>query len=94
MLRASRTEQRLRLDVFAEMIGYHWTTVSRWERGECFPSLRALHDWCEALGVQLTLTDNRLSLISATDTARKIPTMAVPLDAAETVCHRRVMNKP
>lgn len=54
-LRAIRNKQRLRLDVLAEMIGYHWVTVSRWERGEKQPSLQALHDWCEALGVTLAL---------------------------------------
>lgn len=52
-LRRERERQRLRRDVLAEMIGYHWATVGRWERGECHPSLQVLHDWSEALGVEL-----------------------------------------
>lgn len=55
-LRALRRAQRLRLDVLAEMLGYHVMSVGRWERGESYPSIQALHDWCQALGVKLTLT--------------------------------------
>ncbi len=55
-LRAVRKSQGLRLDVLAEIIGYHWVTVSRWERGERLPSFQALHDWSQALGVNPTVT--------------------------------------
>ena len=52
-LREVRRRQRLRRDVLAEIMGYHWQTVGRWERGESTPSCQALHDWCEALGLKL-----------------------------------------
>lgn len=57
-LRAARKAQRLRIDVLGEMLGYHWATVSRWERGIASPSLQALQDWCQALGVELTIAAN------------------------------------
>jgi transcriptional regulator with XRE-family HTH domain len=53
-LRREREAKRLRRDVMAEMLGYHWMTVGRWERGESLPSFQALHDWCQVLDVNLT----------------------------------------
>ena len=54
-LRQERERQRLKREVLAETLGYHRMTVGRWERGETMPSFQALHDWCEALGVTLTI---------------------------------------
>jgi transcriptional regulator with XRE-family HTH domain len=55
LLRAARRDQRLRIDVLGEMLGYHWVTISRWERGLVSPPLQALQDWSQALGVKLTI---------------------------------------
>jgi DNA-binding transcriptional regulator YiaG len=39
----------------ASDLGYHWTTLGRWERGENLPSFQALRDWCQQLGVRPTI---------------------------------------
>lgn len=59
LLRAARRDQRLRIDVLGEMLGYHWATISRWERGLVSPSLQALQDWCQALGLELTIAASK-----------------------------------
>jgi transcriptional regulator with XRE-family HTH domain len=41
----------------AKRLGYHWTTLSRWENGHKIPGFLALHDWCDALGVRLTTSE-------------------------------------
>jgi DNA-binding XRE family transcriptional regulator len=52
-LRLLRGQTREQL---AEVIGLHPMIISRYERGETTPSLRKLHDWCEALNVTLSIT--------------------------------------
>lgn len=44
-----------RIDL-AESSGYHVQIIGRYERGETTPSLQALTDLAEALGLRVTLT--------------------------------------
>jgi len=53
-LRSIRREQGITVEALSKKIGYHWTTISRWENGHCIPAFLALHDWCEGLGQRLT----------------------------------------
>lgn len=41
----------------ADAMGYHPQMLGRWERGEATPSVQRLHDWCDALGVTLTVIE-------------------------------------
>jgi transcriptional regulator with XRE-family HTH domain len=52
-----RVSRRIKREVIAERLGYHKMTVGRWERGENQPSLQALHDWAEVLGVEIAIND-------------------------------------
>lgn len=55
-LRSERIRRGIGLIDVAENIGYHRVTISRWERGIDYPSIAALADWCEALGVNLHIS--------------------------------------
>lgn len=55
-LRRIRREQGLRLIDLEEIVGCHRTTLGRWERGDDYPDLANLQDWCQALGVDLSIS--------------------------------------
>lgn len=50
-----RRERRITQKELAESTGYGRRTIISWEAFTRMPSLRALEDWCEALGVQLSV---------------------------------------
>jgi len=54
-LRHERRQQGLGLIDIAVCIGYHKTTIGRWERGEDYPSIAALADWCQVLDLELQI---------------------------------------
>lgn len=54
-LRLERQRQEITLYDVGAAIGYHYTTIGRWERGQDYPSIAALADWCQALGLRLSL---------------------------------------
>lgn len=56
-LRAVREQRGIPRKVLAHQIGYDVNTLVKWERGTILPSLQALHDWCQGLGVELILDD-------------------------------------
>jgi transcriptional regulator with XRE-family HTH domain len=43
------------LSKFSERLGYDYSTVGGWERGERTPTYKALRDWCDALNVTLEI---------------------------------------
>jgi transcriptional regulator with XRE-family HTH domain len=55
VLRRERLQLGLTLYDVAADIGYHYTTIGRWERGQDYPSIAALADWCEALGLGISI---------------------------------------
>lgn len=55
-LQAKRRERGIGRVPLAVDLGYSPTSLGRWERGEFYPSLQALHDWCEGLGVALRIS--------------------------------------
>jgi transcriptional regulator with XRE-family HTH domain len=54
-LRDIRRKQKITQKQLAEATGYGRRTLISWEAFTRTPSLRALEDWCEALGVQLSV---------------------------------------
>ena len=52
-LKAERLAQGKAIVDLALELGYSPTSLARWERGEFIPSVQALHDWAEGLGVEL-----------------------------------------
>lgn len=54
-LRRERVRRNITLYDVEAAIGYHYTTIGRWERGQDYPSIAALEDWCQALGTQLEI---------------------------------------
>ncbi len=54
-LRRIRQQKGLRLIDLQEIVGCHRTTLGRWERGDDYPDLANLQDWCEGLGVALSV---------------------------------------
>lgn len=52
-LRAEREARKCPRKVVAYQMGYDATTLAKWEHGTILPSLQALHDWCEVLGLNL-----------------------------------------
>lgn len=54
-LRTVRQGKGLKLIELASAIGCHRTTLGRWERGIDYPDLANLEDWCEALGIRLSV---------------------------------------
>jgi transcriptional regulator with XRE-family HTH domain len=51
-LRAEREAKKHPRKVIAYKMGYDEKTLAKWEWGTILPSLQALHDWCEVLGVE------------------------------------------
>lgn len=56
-LRAQRRAQGLSQEKLAKRIGIDRNHLSKWESGNMLPRLRGLFDWCDALGVKLTIVD-------------------------------------
>lgn len=54
-LRQRRQEMHLRQIDVGEIAGYVETQITRWESGRENPRFRALCDWCDALGLELTV---------------------------------------
>jgi transcriptional regulator with XRE-family HTH domain len=54
-------------------------TLGRWERGEIFPTLENLSDWCAALGYELAIRQN----------ARTVLAEKIPFPTAERMMVRR-----
>jgi len=52
-LREHRRRRGIRLIDLQEAVGYHRTAIGNWERGKYSPTLVALADLCEAIGVTL-----------------------------------------
>lgn len=56
-LRAIREHRGITRATLAPKIGYNVHTLTKWERGTIIPSLQAIYDWCEVLGVELMIDD-------------------------------------
>jgi transcriptional regulator with XRE-family HTH domain len=56
-LRQVRESRGIPRKVIEYKIGYHKMTIGRWERGDTQPSLQALHDWCQVLGVEIGINE-------------------------------------
>lgn len=54
-LRAERVGQHITLADLAKRTGYGREQMNQWELGKYLPSVRALQNWCDALGLELTL---------------------------------------
>lgn len=54
-LRDQRRRRGIRLSDLQESVGYHRTAIGNWERGKYSPTLVALADLCEALGLRLDI---------------------------------------
>lgn len=54
-LRARREQLGMSRNALAIRTGYHRSTLERYEIGINVPTLRKLNDWCQALGVRLTV---------------------------------------
>jgi transcriptional regulator with XRE-family HTH domain len=54
-LRDVRLAKKLPRKVIAYKMGYDEKTLAKWEWGTNLPSLQALHDWCEVLGMKPTI---------------------------------------
>jgi transcriptional regulator with XRE-family HTH domain len=54
-LRARRRDRGIRLIDLQEAVGYHRTAIGNWERGKYSPTLVALDDLCQAIGVNLKI---------------------------------------
>lgn len=55
-LAAARGAEKISQRALSYKMGYDCVTVGRWERGETLPSLQAVYDWCEALGVEMRVS--------------------------------------
>lgn len=55
MLRDVRIERGISLQKLGKMTGYWWETIGHWERGEYPPSTLKFLDWCQALGVRVSV---------------------------------------
>jgi transcriptional regulator with XRE-family HTH domain len=55
-LRRERQRRGLHLADLAVQTGYHRTTIGRWERGEDYPSIAALDDICQSIGLELVIS--------------------------------------
>ena len=55
-LRTTRIAKELSIDQLSVMLGYDPSTVGRWERGEQMPAFHKFIDWCNGLGVSVTLS--------------------------------------
>lgn len=60
-LRGLREQRGIDRVELAEIMGYHPQMLGRWERGEGTPSVQRLHDWCDALGVDLVAVESSAS---------------------------------
>ena len=56
-LRKRRFDAGLSALGLADRMGYSADAIRRWESGVGFPTYRALLDWCQALGVGLTIQE-------------------------------------
>jgi len=54
-LRLRRRQLGLKQREIASLSGYTESQINRWENAREFPRGSALLDWCEALGVRLTV---------------------------------------
>lgn len=50
-----RVELNMTRADLAEHTGYHKVQIARWERGEDHPRFRALMDWAQSLGLEITV---------------------------------------
>lgn len=50
-----RQQRRIQRKELAAHLGQHVVHVAKWERGELKPKLANLLNWCDALGVELTI---------------------------------------
>lgn len=55
-LRAERQRRGIRLIDLQEAVGYHRTAIGNWERGKYSPTLVALDDLCQAMGLRLIVS--------------------------------------
>jgi transcriptional regulator with XRE-family HTH domain len=55
-LREERRKRGLQLVDLAQEVGYHRVTIGRWERGIDYPSIAALDDMCQFLGLELVVS--------------------------------------
>jgi transcriptional regulator with XRE-family HTH domain len=53
-----RVRQKVSRHDLSTKLGYDYSTLSGWERGERTPTFSALIDWCDSLGVRLSITTN------------------------------------
>ena len=53
-----RVRQKVSRHDLSTKLGYDYSTLSGWERGERTPTFNALIDWCDALGVRLVIATN------------------------------------
>jgi len=56
-LRARRFELGLSAQGLADRMGHDVKSIKNWESGRNFPRFRAMKDWCDALGVELTVKE-------------------------------------
>lgn len=61
-LRAERIRQRLTLVELAKRAGYNKERFCDWETGKAKPRMRTLSDWCDALGLELTVRPKAVAL--------------------------------
>jgi transcriptional regulator with XRE-family HTH domain len=54
-LRDQRRRRGIRLSDLQQAVGYHRTAIGNWERGKYSPTLVALDDLCQAIGLRLTV---------------------------------------
>lgn len=64
-LKKRRMGLNIRRRDLAKRLGYHETTIARWESGMNVPTYRALTDWCQALGVKLAFRIHGKPLLEA-----------------------------
>lgn len=56
-MRARRVEIGVTIASLSNQMGYDEKTIKNWEAGRHYPRFRAMKDWCDALGVELTLKE-------------------------------------
>lgn len=54
---AKRLDAGLSQQELADRLGYSYDTVHQWENGRIHPAFQSLLNWCQFLGVTLTVTE-------------------------------------
>lgn len=71
-LRETRIRKQIRLDDLAKRTGYNRFTMGDWEAGVRYPTLLALADWVAALGLEIVVRPEKITLAKSQQlTARR-----------------------